>query len=43
MCISSGQTTANNCKTPFSLHVVESDYNFYFQFFCRLHYVTNTL
>jgi len=29
--ISPGQTTANNCKTAFSLHVVEStsdDYNF---------------
>ena len=28
---STGQTTANNCKTAFSLHVVESasnDYNF---------------
>jgi len=31
MSISLGQTTANNCKTAFSLHVVEStsdDYNF---------------
>jgi len=31
MSISSGQTTANNCKTAFSLHVVESasdEYNF---------------
>ena len=31
MSVSSGQTTANNCKTAFSLHVVESasdDYNF---------------
>ena len=31
MSISPGQTTANNCKTAFSLHVVESasdDYNF---------------
>jgi len=31
MSISPGQTTANNCKTTFSLHVVESasdDYNF---------------
>jgi len=30
MSVSPGQTTANNCKTPFSLHVVESasdDYN----------------
>ena len=30
-CLSSKQTTANNCKTAFSLHVVESasdDYNF---------------
>ena len=30
-CISPGQTTVNNCKTAFSLHVVESasdDYNF---------------
>jgi len=29
--VSPGQTTANNCKTAFSLHVVESasdDYNF---------------
>ena len=29
--ISPGQTTSNNCKTAFSLHVVESasdDYNF---------------
>jgi len=29
--LSPGQTTANNCKTAFSLHVVESasdDYNF---------------
>jgi len=32
MSISPGQTTTNNCKTAFSLHVVESasdDYNFY--------------
>ena len=31
MSISPGKTTANNCKTAFSLHVVESasdDYNF---------------
>ena len=31
MSVSPGQTTANNCKTAFSLHVVESasdDYNF---------------
>jgi len=31
MCVSPGQTTANNCKMVFSLHVVESasdDYNF---------------
>jgi len=31
MSISPGQITANNCKTAFSLHVVESasdDYNF---------------
>jgi len=31
MSISPGQTTANNCKTAFSLHVVQSasdDYNF---------------
>ena len=31
MFISAGQTTANNCKTAFSLHVVESasdDYSF---------------
>jgi len=31
MSISQGETTANNCKTAFSLHVVESasdDYNF---------------
>jgi len=31
MSISPGQTTANNCNTAFSLHVVESasdDYNF---------------
>jgi len=31
MSTSPGQTTANNCKTAFSLHVVESasdDYNF---------------
>jgi len=31
MSISPGQTTANNCKTAFSLHVIESaseDYNF---------------
>jgi len=30
-CLSPRQTTANNCKTAFSLHVVESasdDYNF---------------
>ena len=30
-CLSPGQTTANNCETPFSLHVVESasdDYRF---------------
>ena len=30
-CLSPGQTTANNCKMAFSLHVVESasdDYNF---------------
>ena len=33
MSVSLGQTTANNCKTAFSLHVVESasdDYSFYF-------------
>jgi len=29
MSISPGQTTANNCKTAFSLHVVESDSNDY--------------
>ena len=31
MSVSAGQTTANNCKTAFSLHVVESasdDYSF---------------
>jgi len=31
MSVSPGQTTANNCKTAFSLHVVESasdDYSF---------------
>jgi len=31
LCISLGQTTANNCKTAFSLHVVENvsdDYSF---------------
>jgi len=31
MSISPGQTTANNCKMPFGLHVVENasdDYNF---------------
>ena len=30
-CLSPRQTTANNCKTAFSLHVVDSasnDYNF---------------
>ena len=30
-CLSLGQTTANNCKMAFSLHVVDSasdDYNF---------------
>ena len=30
-CLSSGQTTANNCKTALSIHVVESasdDYSF---------------
>ena len=35
MFISAGQTTANNCKTAFSLHVVESasdDYSFYFSY-----------
>ena len=36
-CLSPRQTTANNCKTAFSLHVVESasdDYNFVFLYFC---------
>ena len=35
-CLSLRQTTANNCKTAFSLHVVESDsdeYNFWFLLF----------